>query len=63
MAEAVQQPDMDYADDEGYVAYANQMRSAATAAAKASRNKNYAKLNNAVNAVGQSCANCHGDYR
>ena len=63
LAETVQQADMDYADDEGYVAYASQMRSAATAAAKASRNKNYEKLSNAVNAVGQSCADCHGDYR
>ena len=63
MAEAVQQADMDYADDEEYVAYANKMRSAATAAAKASRNNNYEKLSNAVNAVGQSCADCHGDFR
>ena len=63
MAEAVQQADMDYADDEEYVAYANKMRSAATAAAKASRNSNYEKLSNSVNAVGQSCADCHGDFR
>jgi len=63
MAEAVQQADMDYADDEDYVAYANQMRTAAGSAAKASRNNNYEKLSNAVNAVGQSCADCHGDFR
>ena len=63
MAESVQQEGMDYADDEEYVAYANQMRSAATAAAKASRNSNYQKLSNSVNAVGQSCADCHGDFR
>ena len=63
LAEAVEQPGMDYADDEEYVAYANKMRSAATAAAKASRNNNYQKLSNSVNAVGQSCADCHGDFR
>lgn len=63
MAEAVQQEDMDYADDEDYVAYAKQMSAAATAAAKASRNSNYEMLSNAVNGVGQSCADCHGDFR
>lgn len=63
MAEAVQQADMDYADDEEYVAYANQMRAAAGLASKASRNNNYEKLSNAANAVSQSCADCHGDFR
>ena len=63
MAEAVQQADMDYADDEEYVAYAKQMQAAAGAAAKAGRNNNYEKLSNGVNAVGQSCADCHGDFR
>ena len=63
LAETVQQPDMDYADDEGYTAYAQQMQSAAMAAAKASRNNNFEKLSNAASAVGQSCADCHGDYR
>ncbi len=63
MAEAVQQEDMDYADDEEYVAYAKQMSAAAIAAAKASRNSNYELLSNAVNGVGQSCADCHGDFR
>ena len=63
MAETVQQAGMDYADDEEYAAYASQMRSAAGSAAKASRNNNYEKLSNGVNAVGQSCADCHGDFR
>jgi len=63
MAEAVQQEDMDYADDEDYVAYAKQMSTAASAAAKASRNNNYQSLSNAVNGIGQSCAACHGDFR
>ena len=63
MAEAVQQADMDYADDEEYVAYAKQMQTAATTAAKAGRNNNYEMLSNAVNGVSQGCADCHGDFR
>ena len=63
MAEAVQQEGMDYADDEDYAAYAKQMQAAASTAAKASRNNNYEMMSNAVNAVGQSCADCHGDFR
>ena len=63
LAEAVQQEDMDYADDEDYVAYAKQMSAAASAAAKASRNNNYQSLSTAINGVGQSCAACHGDFR
>ena len=63
MAEVIQQEDMDYADDEDYVAYAKQMSAAASAAAKASRNNNYESLSKAVNGVGQSCAACHGDFR
>jgi len=63
MAAAVQQADMDYADDDDYVAYAKQMQTAATTAAKAGRNNNYDMLSNAVNSVSQGCADCHGDFR
>lgn len=63
MAAAVQQADMDYADDDDYVTYAKQMQSAASTAAKAGRNNNYEMLSNAVNGVSQGCADCHGDFR
>jgi len=63
MAAAVQQADMDYADDDDYVTYAKQMQAAASTAAKAGRNNNYEMLSNAVNGVSQGCADCHGDFR
>lgn len=63
MAETVQQPDMDYGEDEDYAEFAKQMQAAATDTAKAAYDNNFNVMSNAANRLGQSCNDCHGVFR
>jgi hypothetical protein len=63
MAETVQQPEMEYGEDDEYVAFAKQMQSAATDTAKAAYDNNFNVMSDAANRVGQSCTDCHGVFR
>lgn len=63
MAEAVQQPDMDYGEDDEYIEFAKQMQLAATDTAKAAADNNFNVMSDAANRVSQSCSDCHGVFR
>ena len=55
--------DMDDADDEGYLEYTTAMRDGALQVVAGTQTENYALIESGVNAVGQSCTNCHDDWR
>ena len=63
LAEVIQQEGYDYADDDTYLDQARQLRQAAQDLTQAARDKNYEAARAAAGRVGQSCSNCHEDYR
>ena len=63
MSHAVTIENMDFADDDGYVAYAKAMLEAANKAAEGCRTSDFDSVSKGVNLIGQSCSNCHDEYR
>ena len=63
LAEVIQQEGYDYADDDTYLVQARQLRKATQDLTQAARDKNYEAARAAAGRVGQSCSNCHEDYR
>jgi hypothetical protein len=63
MSHTIQQPSMEYGEEEGYVEYARQMRDAAAKVSKSCRNNDFESASNAVNLIGQTCTNCHEEWR
>ncbi|MEM7785518.1 MAG: hypothetical protein AAF623_19380 [Planctomycetota bacterium] len=51
------------ADDEGYAEFAKAMSFAAVNLTKSCKTKNYDMAANSVNQIGQSCSNCHSEWR
>lgn len=54
---------MDDADDDDYLAYAKAMIEAADQASSAATNDSFDLASQAVNAIDQSCSNCHEEWR
>lgn len=63
MGKVVTREDMDEADEDDYVKYADDMRKAASDLAIAIEADNYQLASGAVNRIEQSCNDCHGDWR
>ena len=63
MSQAIQQPGMEYAEEDSYVAFAKQMRDSAATIAKSCRDNDFESASNAVNLIGQTCSNCHDEWR
>ena len=63
MGKVVTLENMDEADEDGYVKYAEDMRSAASFLAKAIKADDFELASEAVNRIEQSCNDCHGDWR
>ena len=63
LAEVIQQEGYGYADDDTYLDQARQLRQAAQELTQAASDKNYEAARAAAGRVGQSCSNCHEDYR
>ena len=63
MAEVMMREGMLDADDEDYVALSREMATGSRDAISATKANNYDAASKAVNLVGQSCSNCHEDYR
>ena len=63
MGKVVTLEDMDEADEEDYVQYADDMRIAAGELAVAVENSDFKLATKAVNRIEQSCNDCHGDWR
>jgi len=63
IAHAMQQEGFEYADDDDYVAFTNQMRDAASAVAKAVRDNDADGARTAAGNIAKSCSECHEGYR
>lgn len=63
MAYSIQQEGMEYAAEESYVEYAKTMQSAASKGAAGCRTNDFDSVSAAVNVIGQSCSNCHDEWR
>lgn len=63
MSKTVQLENMEYAEEEGYVEYAKAMLDAANKTAQGCRNGDYDAVTAGVNMIGQTCSNCHDDWR
>ena len=63
MAQTLIRENMLDADDDGYSDYAKAMSAAATQAAEACKTQNFEEVSKAVNLIGQSCSNCHDDWK
>lgn len=62
-AEIIKHPSYDFAEDESFVAYVAALQGAALEAADAAKKNEFDRVQSAVGALGQSCDNCHGDFR
>jgi hypothetical protein len=63
LAEVIQQPGFEYADDETYREYARQLRQQARAVVEAANSGNADQARQATGAIKKSCDNCHEGYR
>ena len=63
MAMVLRQPNMSDADDDGYSAFANEMRLAASETNAAASVQDFDRTTKAASLLGQSCDNCHADWR
>ena len=57
------QENMDDAEDDDYAEYARQMTAAALEVMDACKTDQYDRASDAANRIGQSCSNCHDDWR
>lgn len=63
MSHAIQQENMEYAEEESYVEFAKQMLSSANKISQGCRTNDFQSVSDGVNAIGQSCSNCHDEWR
>jgi hypothetical protein len=59
----IQQEGYEFADDETYLGYAQELKLGGLGLAEAARQANYEQGVKAYSMLKQSCDNCHGDYR
>lgn len=63
IGEVIRQPDFEFAEDDGYLGFAAEMRDAAVEARAACEKKDYDAARAAVGRIEKACTACHGDYR
>jgi hypothetical protein len=63
IGEVLIQPEMDEAEEDGYRDFAIAMRDAAIDVANGVRNGNFEAASQGINAIAQSCTDCHGEWR
>lgn len=63
IGEAISREGMDDADDDGYLAFATAMKTAASQTVQAAQNDNFNNAAKHANLVSQSCSNCHEEWR
>jgi len=63
LAEVIKKEGYEYADDEGYQEYCDNMKAAALELIEAVNTKNGDAARRAVGAMGKACDDCHGDFR
>lgn len=63
MAQVLMRENMQDAEDDDYCSHSELMCNSANAAVKGCQTQNYEEVSKAVNVIGQSCSNCHDDWR
>ena len=63
LSKVISREDYGYGDDARFQRYAGAMTEAAMNAAEAAESQDFGAFDAARNALGQSCVQCHGDYR
>ncbi len=63
LAQIIKHPSYDYAEDDGYSQYVNELEGAALEAKEAAQKNDFDRAQAAIGAMGKSCDACHGDYR
>jgi hypothetical protein len=63
MAQTLMRENMTDADDDGYLEFSKSMSKAAVQTGKACDEKDFDKASTAINLIGQSCSNCHDEWR
>jgi hypothetical protein len=63
IAEVIQRPGFEFADDETYLGFAKQMRDAAMTIVEAAKSKNYDAARAASGKIDKACSQCHEGYR
>lgn len=63
MAQVLMRENMQDAEDDDYCSHSKLMCDSALSAAKACQTQNYDDVSKAVNTIGQSCSNCHDEWR
>lgn len=63
IAQVLVQPEVDEFDDDDYAAHAQSMKQAALQVRSALQVDNFQGVQDAINAIQQSCDDCHGDFR
>lgn len=63
LAEVITREGYEYADDDTFVEYANELRDAAHDLQRATEQENYAQAREALGRATKACSNCHDGYR
>ena len=63
MAQTLQRENMPEYDEDGYADYAKQMSTAANQAVEACKTQDYDAASKAINMIGQTCSNCHDEWK
>lgn len=63
LAQVLVQDSMDDTDDDGYVRYSRALGTAAADLLTAIENRDFERASRSVNAIDQSCNDCHGEWR
>ena len=63
LARVILEEGMPDADDEGYIEFGKQMQTAAVELKSAVKSNNFADAAAAANGIGQSCSDCHAEWR
>ncbi len=63
LAEVIAQPGFDYADEETYSTYANQLRDASVALTQAVDLESFQAARTAIGEMQKACSNCHDEWR
>ncbi len=63
MSEVMSKPSSEDSDDEDYMEHVNSMKAGAIQVISGAKTNGYALVEKGVNTVGQSCTNCHEDFR
>jgi hypothetical protein len=63
ISEVIQREGFEFADDDGYLGFAKQMRDGALGVVEGVKTNNYSKANESAGTITKACSECHEGYR